>query len=88
MSWRRLLGRERIEELHPRVLEIRDIPCHHGQAMALGGGGELAIEGRDVHSLLLEVGDELPPNMGGAGVEAEDSAIHALANCFEPRLES
>ncbi len=48
--------------------------------MALGGGGELAIEGREVDSLLLEVGDELPPNMGSAGVKAEDSAIHALAN--------
>ena len=63
-------GRERIQQFHARVFKISHVPCHHDQAMALGGGSELAIEGGDVDSLLFEACDELTPDMGGAGVEA------------------
>ena len=55
--------------------------------MALCGCSELAIEGRDVDSLFLKACNELPPNVGGAGVEAENAAFHALAETGEPGLQ-
>ncbi len=78
---------ERIEHLYTRILKIRDIPRDHDQFVAVGGGGELAIEGRDGRSLFVPYGHQLPPNMGGAGVEAEDAAFHALAEAGEPGLQ-
>ena len=41
---KQLLGRKGIEDLYPRVLEIRDIPRHQRQVVAMSGGGELAIK--------------------------------------------
>ena len=76
-----------IEQFYPRILKIRDIPRHHRQLVAMGGGGELTVERRDTCSLFVPCSHQLPPNMGGAGVEAEDAAFHTLAKVGEPGLQ-
>lgn len=47
--------------------------------MTTGSGGDLAVEGGNVHASLFPFRFELSPDVGGAGVEAEDSALHAVA---------
>ena len=44
IRYKQQLWRKGIEEPHPRVLKIRDIPRYYGQVVAMGRGGELAIE--------------------------------------------
>lgn len=53
----------------------------------MGGGGQLAIEGRDIDALLIPCAHQLAPDMGGAGVETKNAAIHALAEGDEPGLQ-
>lgn len=84
LSYSRL---ERIEELYPGIMKIRNISGHYHQTVAMGGGGKLAVEGGNGDTLFLPTSHELTPDMGHACVEAENPAIHALAETSEPRLE-
>src|SRR5690606_34568484 len=84
LSYSRL---ERIQELHSRVLKISHVPCHDSQTVTMGGGGKLAVEGGNGDAFFLPTSHELTPDMGHACIEAENPAIHALAETSEPRLK-
>ena len=56
--------------------------------MAVGGSGELAVERWNADSLFLPPGNQLTPDVCDAGVEAENTAVHAFAEANEPRLQA
>ena len=53
----------------------------------MGCGGNLAVERGDDELGSIPFRLELTPDMGGAGVEAEHAAFHALAEGLQPRVE-
>lgn len=53
----------------------------------MGSGSKLAIEGGNGDALFLPTRHQLSPNVCYARIEAENSAIHSLAETGEPRLE-
>ncbi len=56
--------------------------------MALRSGGELAFERGDDDVLGVPFGFELAPDVSGAGVKAQDPALHAVAERLQPDLEA
>ena len=50
----------------------------------MGGGRQLAVGGGEFNAHLVAAGDQLTPDVGGAGVETEDTALHAVAETSEP----
>ena len=79
-----LSGGERIHEFHTSVFEIGDVTSHHRQSMTVGGGGELAVGSGQSDAAFIAAGDHLAPDVSDAGVEAEDAALHAIAETCEP----
>ena len=48
------------------------------------GGGDLAVERWDGDACLVPFRLELAPDVGGARVEAEHAALHAIADGLKP----
>ena len=48
----------------------------------------MAVGGGEVYAHLVASGDHLTPDVSGAGVEAEDTALHAIAETSEPCLQT
>lgn len=79
-----LNGLIRVQKLHPCMLKVSHIASNHRQTVAMGGGGELTVEGGKGDALSLPARHELTPNVGDAGIKAENPTIHALAEAREP----
>lgn len=82
------LGPKGIEELYSCGLEIRDVPRHHCQTVAMSGGGELAIERGNGDAFFIPFRHQLSPDVGSAGIVAKYVPFHALAETGEPGLQS
>ena len=54
----------------------------------MGCGGKLAVEGWDGDTIVFPSSNQLAPDMGDAGIEAEHTSIHAFAKPYEPRLQA
>ena len=55
--------------------------------MPVCDGGDLAVERRDGDACLVPFRLELTPDVGGARVEAEHTALHAIADGMKPGPE-
>jgi len=55
--------------------------------MTVGRCGDLTVQGRNADALPFPFGLQLPPDMGCARIETEDSSRHAFTESFEPAHE-
>ena len=79
--------KKRVQRFDPALFKVCGVSRDDGERVAAGGGGDLAVQGGDGHTCFFPFRLELTPDMGGAGVEAENAALHAIAEGLEPCAE-
>lgn len=79
--------KKRVQRFDPALFKVCGVSRDDDERVAAGGGGDLAVQGGDGHACYFPFCLELPPDVGGAGVESENAALHAIAEGLEPSAE-